>query len=374
MTAAATLLAAVALHAEFVGVEIQRVPLARLLRNLEAQLRAQPKDVQLHYALARVHSMAYASKAERFDVDRQGRPFFGNDPHSVSQPARVTPASVPEQEAAARRHLAKAVDEYRAVLAIDPRHTLSRLGLAWCLDQTGEKDAALAAYRIALEQAWAKDRTADQLYAGYSVTEEIAGYLLKLLDPEKDAAEIERLRGYQKALREKPRWITPILVPLEDAPLAQLVAPTARVAFDLDGSGSPRRWGWIAPNAAWLVFDYDGRGRVTSGLQMAGGVAFWIFWDNGYRALASLDDDGNGILEAGELDGLALWRDANGDGVSDPGEVVPVPAWGITALSCRYRRHATGIPFSPDGVRLRDGTTRPSYDWIVRSGESLPRR
>jgi hypothetical protein len=66
------------------------------------------------------------------------------------------------------------------------------------------------------------------------------------------------------------------------------------------------------------------------------------------------------------LAGLGLWRDANRNGLCEPGEVVPLAAWGITGLSCRYRSHVTGVPFSPEGVRYRDGTTRPSYDWIVR--------
>src|SRR5262249_38418792 len=155
-----------------------------------------------------------------------------------------------------------------------------------------------------------------------------------------------------------------LVVPLHsDTALDQLVDPHLGVSFDLDGSGLERRWGWITPQAAWLVFDHDGRGEVTSGLQMIGGVTFWIFWENGYRALASLDDDG--MVRGEELNGLALWHDANGNGVSEPGEVKPLAAWGITALSCAYQTHATGIPFSPRGVVLADGSTRPTYDWIA---------
>ena len=58
-------------------------------------------------------------------------------------------------------------------------------------------------------------------------------------------------------------------------------------------------------------------------------------------------------------------HDANGNGVSEPGEVKPLAAWGITALSCRYETHPTGIPFSPRGVVFQDASTRPSYDWIA---------
>jgi hypothetical protein len=164
----------------------------------------------------------------------------------------------------------------------------------------------------------------------------------------------------------KPRAVTPLLIPLQpDTPFEQLVDPNLGVPFDLDGSGLDLRWGWITPKAAWLVFDQQGHGEITSGLQLIGGVTFWIFWENGYRALASLDDDGDGVLRGDELKGLALWHDANGNGVSEPGEVKPLAVWGITALSCDFQTHATGIPFSPRGVVFQNGSTRPSYDWIA---------
>ena len=71
----------------------------------------------------------------------------------------------------------------------------------------------------------------------------------------------------------------------------------------------------------------------------------------------------------------ALWQDANGNGVSDPGEIKSLAEWNIIGLSCRSQTHSTGIPFHPSGVILKDGSTRPSYDWLAPrclSGESRP--
>lgn len=73
----------------------------------------------------------------------------------------------------------------------------------------------------------------------------------------------------------------------------------------------------------------------------------------------------DGTLRGDELRGIALWRDADSDGISDPGEVQPVAAHGIAALSCRHERHPSGMPYSPAGCVLEDGSTRPTYDWIV---------
>jgi len=109
------------------------------------------------------------------------------------------------------------------------------------------------------------------------------------------------------------------------------------------------------------------RRRDRCQLQMFGSVTFWIFWQDGYEALGALDDNGDGVLTGSELNGLALWNDANGNGLSDPGEVLPVQAFGITRLSCTSHIHGSGIPWNPAGVTFSDGSSRPTYDWIAAS-------
>ena len=154
-----------------------------------------------------------------------------------------------------------------------------------------------------------------------------------------------------------------------DASLNDLIDDTARVRFDLDGFG-PRAWTWITSDAGWLVFDPKGSKRITSELQLFGNVTFWLFWENGYDALRALDDDGDGRLRGEELAGLAIWRDVNGDGVSQPDEVKPLSAWGISELSVQY----AGDDEDPDvlassvaGVRFTDGTVRATYDVLLHA-------
>lgn len=69
------------------------------------------------------------------------------------------------------------------------------------------------------------------------------------------------------------------------------------------------------------MFDGDGKGRINSVLQLFGNVTFWMFWRNGYEAMRALDDNGDGSPAGGELAGLGPWRDENGNGVSERGEV-----------------------------------------------------
>jgi hypothetical protein len=101
---------------------------------------------------------------------------------------------------------------------------------------------------------------------------------------------------------------------------------------------------------------------------MFGGVTFWMFWNNGYEALRSLDDNGDGVLTGVELKGLAIWRDVNGSGFSEEGEVRSLAYWGITEVSCRYTSDwdsRNRIAWSERGVTFRDGSTRPTYDIVL---------
>ena len=373
VTIIAILLSSACTYGKFIAVETEQVPIARLITNLEKQLKQRPKDFELHYALARVHSMGYAMKTGEIAVKKNSdSPWFGHLDHG-QPPQRISPAANSSQETEAKSHLEKAIEQYKAASELKPEHLPSQLGLGWCLDQSGDKAAALERYRKALSLAWEREKN-ETGFMGPSMTEEIAGYMLPLLDPKKDAEEIQKLKGYQETMTHKPRAVTPVLIPLQEhCSLGELVDPALEVPFDLDGSGLKREWGWISPKAGWLVFDPQSAGQITSGLQMVGGVAFWIFWENGYHALAALDNDNDGLLRGEELGGLAIWQDTNCNGRSEPGEVRPLNDWGIIALSYRYEKHGTGIPFSPHGVIFKDGTVRPSFDWIARSRRSSER-
>jgi hypothetical protein len=217
---------------------------------------------------------------------------------------------------------------------------------------------------------WNKEK--DMKFASlgwHSVVAETQKYLKPHLDAKADREEIARNDKRIAQLRGIPRPVTPIAIPLaDDLTVDDLEDRSASVLFDADGSGEIKRWSWITPNAAWLVYDRKGSGQITSALQMFGNVSFWCFWDNGYQALAALDNDNDGRLSGPELAGLALWHDANSNGVSDSGEVRQLAAYNIVALSCRWQEdgsHPDEIAFSPLGVTLADGTTRPSFDLVL---------
>jgi hypothetical protein len=377
---AACLLLTPASQGRYARVEVEQVPVERLVTNLEAAVKKDPASVQALVNLARVHGMAYALKTDTDTAHvRKGQeergPWFGHEPPFLPF-SEVEKTEDVDRQKAAKAHLAQAVERFKEAVRLAPDNLPARLGYAWTLEQSGATTEAVKEYRALIEDAWKKEKDLKQLkLGGHTIVAEAAGYLIPLLDRMKDKEEIATLTERAARLRKLPRPVTPVAVPLCDGLRAGDIEDTsAAVAFDADGSGLRRKWTWVTQDAGWLVYDAKGRGNLTSGLQMFGGVTFWLFWETGYDALASLDDNGDGVLAGAELTGLAIWHDANGDGVCDPGEMKPLSEYSIVAVSCRFERdptHPGRVAFSPRGVTFRDGRTRPTFDLILkpRDGE-----
>ncbi|MFM8274688.1 MAG: tetratricopeptide repeat protein [Gemmata sp.] len=371
----AVLAAAQSAPAIFLRVETENVPVERLIKNMEEAIKKSPKDAGAVLNLARLHAMAYSLRSEAVPVDKR-KPdaiWFGYEAPIV--PFRnVAKTDDKEKLKAAKEHLDKALKLYEDALKLAPDDARAQLGYAWLLTQTDKTAEAVKELRKAAEAGWKKDQTLRGITPDTAVyTPEVAGYLIPLLDKEKDRDEIAALNDRVAHLRKLPRAVTPLAVPLKDGLSAtDLEARGAAVAFDADGTGLRAKWTWINSNAAWLVHDPKRTGKVTSALQMFGNVTFWLFWETGYDALAALDDNRDGVLTGKELDGLALWHDANGNGVCDPGEVKTLAEHGVVQLSVRFERdaaHPDRIAYSRAGVTFKDGTTRPTFDLVLHAAK-----
>ena len=369
------ILASLPAHGMYPQPELKDIPLQRLLTNLVKRAKAEPANKEVLHQLARTHAMAYASKLgdadavktwSGWDGKKTDQPWFGYEPPHVPYSKNVQ-ADDGKKAEIAKAHLATAIETYRKALAVQPTDTTIKLGLAWCQDQAGEKSAAVALYREVAVAAW-ETESKSQGGLGNFVYVETVGYLIPLLDPAKSADEIALIKERKEKLLALPRAITPLVIPVGDRDtLDALVDREASVRFDLDGTGRQLEWPWITNAAAWLVFDPQNSGKITSAIQMFGSRSFLLFCSDGYAALALLDDNQDGVISGSELTALALWRDRNADGISDPGEVRPVASYGITSLSTHGQQHETGVPYCPVGVTFKDGTTRPTYDLILQS-------
>jgi hypothetical protein len=311
--------------------ESQNTPVERLLRNTERAL----SDAASYGIVARLHTLA----GERSDGETR------------------------------RTHLTRAADLFRRADALEPRAVWEH-GLAWVLELSGDESAAhhylnaqarahresarLAPLpdfvdRIDRDTRAALDRIADSSIPGDEES--------KKKKPKPDPKQ-----GKKKPKKKPPDYeMSPVIFGDADS-VSALVAPGRTTSFDIAGDGIARRWPWLRPTTGILVWDPSRRGVVSSGRQLFGSVSWWVFWPDGYRALAALDDNNDGWLSGAELDGIAIWRDANSDGISHPGEVTPASVAGVVRIGVRATRGSDGILRST--IVFRDRTLS-SFDWMV---------
>jgi hypothetical protein len=272
----------------------------------------------------------------------------------------VSPVEEPSEAALARLRAAR--DHYQRALALDHTNLRALLGLAYAQDRLGQERAARSTLRTLIQLGLPRISGPQSEWEDHAVLTEAATHLSHLAKSIGDHAKVNALRDRLASSRPLI-YVTPVVVPLTNAPFAHLIDTASPVAFDFAGTGDRRAQGWLTPDAAWLVWDPKHRGRIRSGFDLIGATAWAVFWSDGFEALRSLDDNGDGALTGPELGGLALWRDANANGVSDPGEVASVAAYGIVRLVVRGRQERRGLISAEDGVRFESGEARPLYDW-----------
>jgi hypothetical protein len=394
-----------ACFAIFINVS-EPVPLDRLLKNMGDYVQQNPKEAKGYYTLGRIYSLAFATGKKELDVvmkdfrTQKALPLPGFAPYHTILVERRSKAS--ELEAESLNHLVESLRNYRQATQLAPKEGLYWLGLGWMLEQGMSfasqveapflekpekvstdrwRDEAVSAYRRAYDLTLASDLKLQQIgpEADTSVSLEAGEGILRMWQGRAPTAEqradAERIRSSLKTLQSKPRCVTPIIFPLNGAAsLSELLAPKRVVTFDLCGDGRPERWWWVSPNAGILVWDPKRTERIASGRQLFGSVTWAMFWDDGYQPLAALDDDHDGWLTGQELEGIAVWCDRNGNGISDKGEVRPLTNIGIVRVAVQAIDRSSGVLCNLQGLQRNDGTFIPTYDWTPVSIPPKSRR
>ena len=356
---------------------VETAPVERAIANVAADRDL--SAAQRERLLGRLHLIAYAQRnatLQRLDTgewvaegERCGDPAYLRRAssglcRSWIGPPNAVPAAATAARTGATQHLRQARRRYARALALDGADLRARLGYAFVLDRLGRDEAARVQLRAAI--AIALPRMADGAHAAWedlAVLEEAVQHLGELARAPGDRDLIAEARARLGTADRIIVTATPMVVPLAEAPFDTLIDRSSSIAFDFAGTGDTRAQGWLTPDAAWLVWDPERRGDIRSGFDLIGQRTWAVFWSDGFEAMRSLDDNRDGELVGAELEGLALWRDADSDGLSDPGEVLPLASHGIAALAVRGAREREDLLVAPAGVRLNDGRTRPLYDW-----------
>ena len=91
--------------------------------------------------------------------------------------------------------------------------------------------------------------------------------------------------------------------------LDELVDSSSSATFDLDGNDVVEKWTWVGRGrASWSGTRSDAARSPRAGRCSAASPG-GLFFRDGYEVLDTLDDNRDGKLSAGELDGPAVWFD-----------------------------------------------------------------
>lgn len=160
--------------------------------------------------------------------------------------------------------------------------------------------------------------------------------------------------------------IRPVVLDL-DGDGAELTSAETSPGFDFLGEGVAKTMGWFTGGDALLVHDVNGNGFVDNGAEIsfihhAPGSA------SDLEALRVFDVNGNGWLDPGDAayGQFRLWRDANFNGISDPGELTALQATGVEAINLHgagggYEIAGNGITGTSAFTRT-DGSQGTAYD------------
>ena len=106
------------------------------------------------------------------------------------------------------------------------------------------------------------------------------------------------------------------------------------------GSPQPREiTEWLSANGGdgFLASDDNGDGQINDITELFGMYGSGGPYANGFEKLTALyDTNGDGQISGDELDGLLVWKDSNANAQVDPGELLPVSAYGIINISTVY--------------------------------------
>ena len=155
------------------------------------------------------------------------------------------------------------------------------------------------------------------------------------------------------------------------------------VVFTDQATGESVSTAWVAPDDGMLVIDANNSGTVDETRE-------YVFteWsetaETDLQAVAEVfDTNQDGVLDAQDeqWDQFAIWQDADSDGVTDEGELVPLSELGIESISLTYNEDSESgtaadgdvVIHGQSTVTFTDGSTTIAEDasFVVSAGDVL---
>jgi hypothetical protein len=159
---------------------------------------------------------------------------------------------------------------------------------------------------------------------------------------------------------------TPLVLRFGDTPIT--FTTMGAVGFDINGVGECDAYDFpVSRDTPWLALDRDGNGTIEDGAELFGSgtvLADGRRADNGFTALAELDDNGDGRIDASDsrFGELLTWSDHDENRVGAGLELQRVDAAGLVAIDLEYRVD----PLCD--ARGNCGVERAAFTWTDRRG------
>ena len=137
-------------------------------------------------------------------------------------------------------------------------------------------------------------------------------------------------------ITQSPSGITPMMLDLNGDGV-QTTTLQNGTAFDLDADGDLDKTAWADKHDGLLVMDLNGDNKIGNGRELFGSATVLKNGEtatDGFKALRDLDDNQDGLIDANDaaFAKLKVWVDANGNGVTDEGELKSLQDLGIVSM------------------------------------------
>ena len=126
----------------------------------------------------------------------------------------------------------------------------------------------------------------------------------------------------------------PIVLDMDGDGVELVSLDSSNAYYDMDGDQWVEHRGWVGADDAFLAYDANGDGKI-SGRDELSFVAYKEGARTDLEGLLAFDSNNDGKLTSADAQwqSLKVWRDADGDGVSDGGEVIGLTEAGISSIT-----------------------------------------
>jgi hypothetical protein len=137
-------------------------------------------------------------------------------------------------------------------------------------------------------------------------------------------------------VKQSATGVTPLVLDLTDTGIDTTTAKDG-VQFDIDGDGKVDHTAWVKGGNGLLVADINHDGQINDGRELFGSGTVLKNGErakDGFQALADLDDNHDGVLDAKDasFELLQVWVDANSNAHTDAGELRSLSEVGVTSI------------------------------------------